>query len=143
MVPPAPREVPGAVDLPHMALPPCHVLFQLYVDVGARRLSCQVYQRAGDAFIGVPVNLAMYALLTHMIAQVTGYQAGELIHSFGDVHIYRSHERQVAEQLRRDPMPLPRLRLNPAIRELDRFRAEDCVLEGYEHHPPLAAKVAR
>ncbi|RYD81505.1 MAG: thymidylate synthase, partial [Verrucomicrobiaceae bacterium] len=127
------------VDLPDMALPPCHVLFQFSVTDG--RLSCQLYQRSGDAFLGVPFNIASYALLTHLIAQVTGLEVGEFIHSFGDLHIYANHLDQVHEQLARDPLPLPRLELTPR-RSLDAYEIEDIRLVGYQHHPAIEGEVA-
>jgi thymidylate synthase len=130
----------NVADLPRMALAPCHVLFQFYVVDG--RLSCQVYQRSADVFLGVPFNIASYALLTLMVAQVTGLTPGELIHTLGDAHLYRNHVEQARLQLSREPRPLPRLRLNPAIRSIDEFRFEDLVLEGYDPHPPIPAKVA-
>src|SRR5688500_14097047 len=112
----------NVADLPKMRLQPCHVLFQFYVGNG--RLSCQLYQRSGDLFLGVPFNIASYALLTHLVAQVTGLQPGELVHTLGDAHIYLNHREQVLEQLARPPRPLPRLRLDPAVTELDAFRLE-------------------
>jgi thymidylate synthase len=130
----------NVADLPKMALLPCHVLFQFYVEGG--RLSCQLYQRSGDAFLGVPFNIASYALLTSMIAQVTGLQPGELIHTLGDAHIYLNHMEQVAMQLAREPFPLPRLKLTPGITRLEDFTADDCTLEGYQHHPAISAPVA-
>src|SRR5215470_2823253 len=116
---------PAEVD--KMALPPCHCLFQFYVAEG--KLSCQLYQRSADVFLGVPFNIASYALLTRMMAQVTRLAPGELIHSFGDVHLYRNHLDQAHEQLSREPRPLPLVRLNPAITEIDAFQAADIVLE--------------
>ena len=127
-------------DLPKMALSPCHCLFQFHVADG--RLSCQLYQRSGDVFLGVPFNIASYALLTHMVAQVTGYAPGEFVHSFGDAHLYLSHLEQARLQLTRAPRPLPRLKLNPAVKDLFAFRAEDIVIEGYDPHPAIKAKVA-
>jgi len=127
-------------DLPKMALSPCHCLFQFYVAEG--RLSCQLYQRSADVFLGVPFNIASYALLTLMVAQVTGLQAGEFIHSFGDTHLYLNHLDQARLQLARTPRPLPTLRLNPAVKDLFAFRYEDFALEGYQPHPHIKAAVA-
>jgi thymidylate synthase len=123
-----------------MALPPCHCLFQFYVAEG--RLSCQLYQRSADVFLGVPFNIASYALLTTMLAQVTGLQAGEFIHTFGDAHLYLNHIEQARLQLARAPRALPSLRINPQVRDLFAFRYEDFVLENYEPHPHIKAKVA-
>jgi thymidylate synthase len=127
-------------DVDRMALPPCHCLFQFYVANGT--LSCQLYQRSADIFLGVPFNIASYALLTMMVAQVTGYQPGEFIHTLGDAHLYFNHLEQARLQLTRSPRPLPTMRLNPQIRDLDAFRYEDFVLEGYEPHPHIKAEVA-
>jgi len=127
-------------DVPRMALPPCHVLFQFYVAGG--RLSCQLYQRSADLFLGVPFNVASYALLTLMVAQVTDLEPGELIHTLGDAHLYRNHFEQAQRQLARAPRPLPRMRLNPAVRSLFGFRFEDFTLEGYDPHPHIPAPVA-
>ena len=127
-------------DIDKMALPPCHCLFQFYVADG--RLSCQLYQRSADVFLGVPFNIASYALLTMMIAQVTGLQPGEFVHSFGDTHIYLNHFDQVAEQLSREPRPLPRMILNPEVKSLFDFRYEDFTLEGYDPWPAIKAPVA-
>jgi thymidylate synthase len=127
-------------DLDRMALAPCHCLFQFYVADG--RLSCQLYQRSADAFLGVPFNIASYALLTHMMAQATGLQPGDFVHSFGDAHLYRNHVEQARLQLTRAPRPLPRLRLNPAVRSLFDFRYDDIVVEGYDPHPAIKAPVA-
>jgi thymidylate synthase len=127
-------------DVPHMALPPCHLLFQFYVAEG--RLSCQLYQRSADTFLGVPFNIASYALLTHMIAQATGLQPGDFVHTMGDAHLYSDHLEQARLQLSRDPRPLPTLRLNPAVRSVFDFRYEDIVVDGYDPHPHIAAKVA-
>src|SRR5215216_1997717 len=129
---------PAEVD--RMALPPCHCLFQFYVAEG--RLSCQLYQRSADTFLGVPFNIASYALLTLMVAQVTGLKPGEFAHSFGDAHLYMNHLDQARLQLSREPRPLPRLRLNPAVTDLFAFRAEDFALESYQFHPAIKAPVA-
>jgi thymidylate synthase len=123
-------------DLPRMALAPCHCLFQFYVAGG--RLSCQLYQRSADIFLGVPFNIASYALLTEMVAQVTGLKAGDFVHSFGDVHLYNNHVEQAREQLRREPRALPRLALDPAIRELEAFRFDHVRFENYDPHPDPA-----
>jgi thymidylate synthase len=130
----------NVADLPAMALAPCHVLFQFYVLEG--RLSCQLYQRSADVFLGVPFNIASYALLTMMVAQVTGLAPGEFIHTFGDAHLYLNHLDQVREQLSREPRALPRLRLDPGVRELDTFRFQDFTLEAYDPHPAIRAPVA-
>jgi thymidylate synthase len=127
-------------DLDRMALAPCHCLFQFYAAEG--RLSCQLYQRSADAFLGVPFNIASYALLTHMMAQATGLQPGDFVHSFGDAHLYRNHLEQARLQLTRAPRPLPRLRLNPAVRSLFDFRYDEIVVEGYDPHPAIKAPVA-
>jgi thymidylate synthase len=129
---------PGEVDA--MALPPCHALFQFYVSDG--RLSCQLYQRSADLFLGVPFNIASYALLTMMIAQVCDLQPAEFIHTFGDLHLYANHLEQAREQLAREPRPLPTMRLNPAVREIGDFRYEDFTLEGYDPHPAIKAPIA-
>jgi thymidylate synthase len=132
-------------DLPKMALAPCHCLFQFYVaegDDGVRRLSCQVYQRSADAFIGVPFNIASYALLTEMIAHISGLEPGELVHTFGDAHLYLNHLDQARFQLTRAPRPLPRLMLNPEIKSIFDFRYEDIVLEVYDPHPNIKAPIA-
>ncbi|CAO4174363.1 thymidylate synthase [Methylorubrum aminovorans] len=127
-------------DLDRMALAPCHCLFQFYVAEG--RLSCQLYQRSADAFLGVPFNIASYALLTAMMAQVTGLQVGDFVHTFGDAHLYANHLEQTRLLLSRAPRPLPRLRLNPEVRSLFDFRFEDIVIDGYEPHPAIKAPVA-
>jgi thymidylate synthase len=129
---------PAENDL--MALSPCHCLFQFNVADAA--LSCQLYQRSADVFLGVPFNIASYALLTLMVAQVTGLKPGAFIHSFGDTHLYLNHLEQARQQLTRSPRPLPTLRLNPAVRDLFAFRYEDFSLEGYEPHPHIKAAVA-
>ena len=127
-------------DVDRMALPPCHCLFQFYVANGT--LSCQLYQRSADIFLGVPFNIASYALLTMMLAQVTGHQPGEFIHTLGDAHLYLNHLEQARLQLTRLPRPLPTMRLNPQVRDLDAFRYEDFALENYEPYPPIKAAVA-
>jgi thymidylate synthase len=127
-------------DVPRMALPPCHVLFQFYVAGG--RLSCQLYQRSADLFLGVPFNIASYALLTLMVAQVTDLEPGEFVHTLGDAHLYRNHFEQAQRQLARTPRALPRMRLNREVRSLFDFRFEDFTLEGYEPHPHIPAPVA-
>ncbi len=127
-------------DVDDMALPPCHCLFQFYVADG--RLSCQLYQRSADVFLGVPFNIASYALLTHMMAQATGYAPGSFVHSFGDAHLYLNHLDQVEEQLVRAPRPLPTLQLNPEVTDLFAFRYEDIELTGYDPHPHISAPVA-
>jgi len=130
----------NTADVDKMALPPCHCLFQFYVAEG--RLSCQLYQRSADIFLGVPFNIASYALLTHMVAQVTGFKAGEFIHTLGDAHLYLNHLAQADEQLRRKPMALPRLVIKRDVKSLDDFRYEDFEIVGYEAHPHIAAPVA-
>lgn len=125
-----------------VSLPPCHTLFQFRVSHGGTRLNCQLYQRSADAFLGVPFNIASYALLTHMIAQVTGLEVGEFIHSFGDLHVYETHLEQVKEQLKRDPLPLPQLWLDPSIKNIDDFRLEHVKLNDYQSHPAIKAPVA-
>src|SRR4051812_31059151 len=127
-------------DVERMALPPCHCLFQFYVARG--RLSCQLYQRSADVFLGVPFNIASYALLTQMVAQVTGHAPGEFVHTFGDAHLYLNHLEQAHLQLSRAPKQLPTMRLNPAVKDIFAFRYEDFALEGYEPHPHIKAKVA-
>ena len=127
-------------EIEAMALPPCHCLFQFYVLDG--RLSCQLYQRSADIFLGVPFNVASYALLTQMVAQVTGYRPGEFIHTLGDAHLYLNHIEPAETQLARTPKPLPRMALNPEITDLFAFRFEDFVLSGYEAHPHIPAAVA-
>ena len=130
----------NVADIPRMALAPCHVLFQFCVLDG--RLSCQMYQRSADVFLGVPFNIASYALLTCMLAQATDLEPGEFVHTLGDAHLYLNHLAQARLQLPREPRPLPTLRLNPAVRGLLDFRFEDLVLEGYQPHPHIPAKVA-
>jgi len=134
---------PGEIG--DMALAPCHCLFQFYVvegKDGVRRLSCQLYQRSGDIFLGVPFNIASYALLTHMVAQVTGLAPGDFVHTFGDAHLYLNHFKQAEEQLSRTPRPLPRLKLNPAINSIFDFHFEDIEITGYEPWPAIKAEVA-
>ena len=130
----------NVADVPRMALAPCHVMFQFYVADG--RLSCQLYQRSADVFLGVPFNIASYALLTLMMAQVTGLQPGEFIHTFGDAHLYTNHLAQARLQLSRELRALPQLALNPKVRELEEFRFEDFTLTGYDPHPHIKAPVA-
>jgi thymidylate synthase len=127
-------------DIADMALPPCHVLFQFYV--AGNRLSCQLYQRSADVFLGVPFNIASYALLTHMVAHVTGLMPGDFVHTLGDAHLYLNHLEQARLQLTRAPRALPRLRLNPGVTSLFEFRYEDISLQGYEPHPHIKAEVA-
>jgi thymidylate synthase len=127
-------------DVPKMALPPCHCLFQFYVANG--RLSCQLYQRSADIFLGVPFNIASYALLTLMLAQVTGLKPGEFVHTLGDAHLYLNHIAQAREQLTRRPYPLPTMRLNPAVTDIFGFRFEDFTLENYQAHPTIKAEIA-
>lgn len=127
-------------ELDRMALPACHVLFQFHVQDG--ELSCQLYQRSADLFLGVPFNIASYALLTLMVAQVTGLRVAEFIHTFGDLHLYSNHLEQAREQLGRTPRPLPRMKLNPERRRLEDFVFEDFTLEGYDPHPAIKAPVA-
>jgi thymidylate synthase len=128
------------VDVPKMALPPCHCLFQFYAANG--RLSCQLYQRSADIFLGVPFNIASYALLTMMIAQVTGLKPGEFVHTLGDAHLYLNHLDQAREQLLRKPYPLPAMRINPAINDIFAFSREDFTLENYQAHPTIRAEIA-
>jgi thymidylate synthase len=127
-------------ELDKMALSPCHCLFQFYVADG--RLSCQLYQRSADVFLGVPFNIASYALLTQMMAQVTGFEPGEFVHTFGDAHLYLTHLDQADEQLKRLPRALPRMEINPEVRSLFDFAYEDFKLVGYDPHPAISAKVA-
>jgi thymidylate synthase len=128
----------GEID--QMALPPCHALFQFYTSNG--ELSCQLYQRSADLFLGVPFNIASYALLTLMVAQVTGLRPGDFIHTFGDLHLYTNHLDQAREQLTREPRPLPRMILNPSVKDIHAFRYEDFQLAGYDPHPAIRAPIA-
>jgi len=130
----------NVADLPKMALAPCHAFFQFYVADG--RLSCQLYQRSADIFLGVPFNIASYALLTCMMAQVCGLRPGDFVHTLGDAHLYLNHLEQTDLQLTRAPLPLPTLRLNPEARDIFAFRFEDIAIEGYQHHPAISAPVA-
>ena len=130
----------NVADLPKMALMPCHTLFQFYVADG--KLSCQLYQRSGDIFLGVPFNIASYALLTHMVAQVCGLGVGDFVHTLGDAHLYSNHYEQAREQLARAPRALPTLQLNPDITDLLAFRFEDIAIDGYDPYPPIKAPVA-
>jgi thymidylate synthase len=130
----------NVADLPKMALSPCHALFQFYVADG--KLSCQLYQRSADVFLGVPFNIASYALLTMMMAQVCDLQAGEFIHTFGDVHLYNNHIEQAKLQLSRNPYPLPTMKINPDVKDIFSFKFEDFELENYQHHPHIKAPVA-
>ncbi len=130
----------NVADLPKMGLNPCHALFQFYVADG--KLSCQLYQRSADVFLGVPFNIASYALLTMMMAQVCGLQPGEFIHTFGDVHLYSNHMEQAKLQLSRTPFPLPTMKINPEVKDLFDFKYEDFTLENYQHHPAIKAPVA-
>lgn len=127
-------------DVDKMALPPCHCLFQFYVAEG--KLSCQLYQRSADVFLGVPFNIASYALLTMMVAQVTGFRPGDFIHTFGDAHLYLNHLEQARLQLSRAPRQLPAMRLNPSVKDIFAFRFEDFVVENYDPHPHIKAEVA-
>jgi thymidylate synthase len=130
----------NVADIDRMALPPCHVLFQFYVHDG--ELSCQLYQRSADLFLGVPFNIASYALLTMMVAQVCDLRPGEFIHTFGDLHLYRNHLEQAREQLSREFRPLPRMQLNPAVKSIYDFRFEDFTLTDYDPHPAIKAPIA-
>jgi thymidylate synthase len=130
----------NVADIDKMALPPCHCLFQFYVAEG--KLSCQLYQRSADVFLGVPFNIASYALLTMMLAQVTGLLPGDFVHTFGDVHLYKNHTEQAELQLSREPRELPVMRINPDVKDLFAFRYEDFELTGYDPHPHIKAQVA-
>ena len=135
----------NVADVPSMALAPCHTMFQFYVAPqpdGPGRLSCQLYQRSADVFLGVPFNIASYALLTHMVAQVAGLEVGDFVHTFGDAHLYSNHLEQARLQLTREPRRLPTLRLDPSVTELDAFDLEHITLEGYDPHPAIKAPVA-
>ncbi|MBI2559024.1 thymidylate synthase [Candidatus Woesearchaeota archaeon] len=127
-------------ELEQMALPPCHAFFQFFV--ADKKLSLQMYQRSCDMFLGVPFNIASYSLFLHMVAQATGLKPGEFVHTLGDAHIYHNHFEQVKEQLKRNPLPLPSLRLNPEIKNIDDFKMEDIKLENYQFHPPIKAEMA-
>ena len=130
----------NAAEVDRMALPPCHVLFQFYVSSG--ELSCQLYQRSADLFLGVPFNIASYALLTLMVAQVTDLKPGDFVHTFGDLHLYKNHLEQAQEQLKREPRPLPRMRLNPDVKRIEDFTFDDFELLDYNPHPSIKAPIA-
>ena len=130
------------VDVNQMALPPCHTLFQFYVDTNAGELSCQLYQRSADLFLGVPFNIASYALLTLMMAQVCDLKPGDFVHTFGDLHLYQNHLDQAKKQLGREPRQLPKMLLNPEVKEIDGFKFEDFELVEYDPHPGIKAPIA-
>ncbi len=130
----------NVADIPKMALPPCHMFFQFYVANG--RLSCQLYQRSADVFLGVPFNIASYALLTEMVAQVTNLKPGEFIHTFGDVHLYLNHMEQAREQIKREPLPLPTLKLNKEVSDIFAFTYDDIKVNNYVSHPPIKGSIA-
>ena len=130
----------NVADIPNMKLPPCHCLFQFYVADG--KLSCQLYQRSCDTFLGVPFNIASYALLTMMVAQVCGLEPGDFVHTFGDLHIYNNHFEQVKEQLSREPRALPKMKINPEVKDIFNFKYEDFNLEGYDPHPSIKAPIS-
>ena len=130
----------NVADIDSMALPPCHTMFQFYVSEG--ELSCQLYQRSADVFLGVPFNIASYALLTIMVAQVCKLKPGEFIHTFGDLHLYSNHVEQAKQQLSREPRPLPKMKLNPKVKNIDTFKFEDFELVGYDPHPTIKAPIA-
>jgi thymidylate synthase len=127
-------------DIEQMSLPPCHCLFQFYVSDG--ELSCQLYQRSADIFLGVPFNIASYALLTHMVAQVTGLKPGEFVHTFGDLHLYSNHVEQAKLQLSREPRSLPTMKINAAVKNIHDFKFEDFEIVGYDPHPAIKAPIA-
>ncbi len=130
----------NVADVDHMALPPCHCLFQFYVSEG--KLSCQLYQRSADVFLGVPFNIASYALLTHMVAQVCDLQVGDFVHTFGDAHIYLNHREQIQQQLDREPYPLPQLQINPEVKDIFGFDYDDFRITHYQAHPHIKGQVA-